>query len=167
MLQKKRKFSADEVKKHYDDRWNKPILKTDTLSSGVYRSFSEFINNRPSIRGYSIQKTKLADVLYSSGDGGEAIPLRDVWGYCDGQRIFIKSGENFFMLVKKQNSFYFLGSRELTKAAPLNENQSTIQRPFPYVDRYAGPEMQAFGNDHYLTNRLEPLKVDMEKGSVY
>jgi hypothetical protein len=159
--QNKRKFSRSELVKYYQEKWNKPMLTDSQYVRGVYRSFSEFVNNRPSISNFVVRKDKLADVLYITEKGQEMTPIRDVWGYCDGKNLYIKSGENYFMLVRVQNSFYFLGSQELTKSRDDLNSTSTYGYD-PFSNRATQP-----GVGVYTRNRLLPMKVDMEKGSVY
>jgi len=152
----KRKFTRAELVKYYADKLDKPILKDTQYRRGVYQTFSEFLNNRPSISNFVVKKDDLADVLYVSEKGQETTPIRNVWGYCDGRNLFIKSGENYFMLTKVQNSFYFLGSKELRR----EQSHSYVPDPYSgYSNRVA--------SEPYLRNRLIPLKVDLDKGSVY
>lgn len=152
----KRKFSRAELVKYYADKWNKPVLKDTQYVRGVYQNFSEFLNNRPSISNFVVRKSDLADVLYVSEKGQETTPIRNVWGYCDGKNLFIKSGENYFMLTRVQNSFYFLGSKELRR----EQSHTYVPDPYSgYSNRVA--------SEPYLRNRLIPLKVDLDKGMPY
>ena len=104
----------------------------------------------------SVKKDKLVDVLYIPLANDEMTAARDVWGYCDGKKFFIKSGENFYPLVRVQNTFYFLGSKELTKE----------QDDYYTYDPYTGTNMR-ITTEPYLRNRLFPMKLDIEKGIVY
>jgi hypothetical protein len=96
-------------------------------------------------------------MLYVPVGKDQLSPARDVWGYCDGNKIFIKSGENFYLLVRVQNAFYFLGSKELMR------EQDDYYMP---LDPYTGTSMRVV-SEPYLRNRLVPMKVDMEKGTTY
>ena len=153
----KRKFNRTELQNYYAQRWDKPILKSDHYTKGVYKNFNEFLNNQPSILQYVVKKDKLVDILYIPIGKDQLSPARDVWGYCDGNKIFIKSGENFYPLVRVQNAFYFLGSKEL-----MREQDDYYVPPDPYT----GTSMRVV-SEPYLRNRLVPMKLDMEKGNVY
>jgi hypothetical protein len=150
----KRKFTRDQLEEYYLRRWEKPILKGAEFQRGVYKNFSEFLNNRPTITQFVVKKDKLTDIIYITDDGGQSRAVRDVWGYCDGKNFFIKSGENYFMLVRVQNGFYFLGSKELINAQDEYHHYDNGM-DFP---TYSAP---------YLKNRLVPMRVDMEKGTAY
>jgi hypothetical protein len=152
----KRKFTRNELHAYYAGRWNKPIITDVVPESGVYRNFTEFLNNKPSVTNFVVRKDKLVDVLYVPTGNAEMTPARDVWGYCDGKNIFIKSGENYYPLVKVQNGFYFLGSKELMKS----------QDDYYMYDPYMGTNMRV-NSEAYLRNRLFPMKVDMDKGVAY
>ena len=152
----KRKFTRSELRDYYAGRWDKPILKDSTREKGVYKNFAEFLNNKPSITSFVVKKDKLVDVLYVPVGKQDMAPARDVWGYCDGKNFFIKSGENYYPLVKVENGFYFLGSKELMKS----------QDDYYMYDPYMGMNMRA-SSEAYLRNRLYPMKVDMEKGTTY
>ena len=152
----KRKFTRQELREYYAARWDKPIIRDSLPQKGVYKNFNEFLNNKPSITNFLVKKDKLADILYVPVGKTEMAPARDVWGYSDGKNIFIKSGENFYVLVKVQNGFYFLGSKELMKA----------QDDYYMYDPYMGTTMR-MNSESYLRNRLYPMKVDMEKGNTY
>ncbi len=155
-IQNKRIFTRAELENYYKQRWEKPILKDEEFERGVYKTFNEFLNNHPSITRFVVKKDKLADIIYVPQDKGELVPARDVWGYCDGKKFFIKSGENYYPLVRVQNGFYFLGSKELIR------DQDDYYIPDPYT----GTAL-SYKSDPYLRNRLFPMKVDMEKGITY
>ena len=158
-IKNKRKISLEQLNNYYAQRWDKPILKQPEFERGVYLSFAEFLNNKPSISHFVVKKDKLADVIYipvSGRAGDELTAVREVWGYCDGKNLFIKSGENYFLLVRVQNAFYFMGSKELMK----------WQDDYYSYDPLYGTSRPTTSGV-YLRNRLFPMKVDMEKGSIY
>ncbi len=154
---KKRMFSLQDIDTYYKKRWDMPVLIDGFLQKGVYTSFEEFKKNRPSITDFELKKGKLADVLFADGK-----PTRNAWGYCDGNMIFIKAGENYYPLIRQENSFYFLGSTELNRSKRGNE----------YNDRYQDPlhPNQANNGYNYQTlfkNILLPLKLNWQTGKPY
>jgi hypothetical protein len=152
----KRSFTRTELRNYYDQRWDKPIMKATVFEKGVYKNFAEFANNRPSISQFVVRKDKLADILYVPAENKQLVPARDIWGYSDGKNIFIKSGENYYLLVRVQNSFYFMGSKELIK----------MQDEYYNYDPYTNMNMRTT-SEPYLKNRLFPMRLDVEKGVAY
>lgn len=77
-----------------------PIVKDSVLVKGFYKDFKEFKNNNPSINiDYEIESK---EVNCGSSDSSEsfdkftvlvssknAVQVEKVWGFCDGERIYI------------------------------------------------------------------------------
>jgi hypothetical protein len=146
IVAKKRKLSREAIDTHYLEQWQLSILTDTVLQKGAYNSFEEFKNNKPSDQRFELRKDKLADMLYIDNGAGGMTPTRDAWGYCDGKRIFIKSGENYFPLVLYGHSFYFLGSTEIARFS--QRNGQTSYRT-------------------YYKNPLYPLKLNWQTGKPY
>lgn len=107
--EKEKYFTEDEIKNQGLQKRNKPILNADTLNSGFYRNFSEFVNNAP---GFTyISDTALLKLLelmhYRVGKiSSREVPDTAYWGYCDGKDLFIRYGYSFYKLEKKDDGFY-------------------------------------------------------------
>jgi hypothetical protein len=105
----KKLFDTPDILKENDY----PIVKNKPLSKGVYRNFIEFRDNAPGITGFSFrEKSNPIGNEYDATRGvikskGEV--LENVWGYCDGQQIFIKVGEEFFEVFQEEGIFWFEG----------------------------------------------------------
>ncbi len=52
---------------------------------------------------------------------GNEYPARDTWGYSDGDRLFIKSTDNYFALVKGANTFYVRGFKDVEGAGSFRQ----------------------------------------------
>jgi len=76
------------------------IYKSKALKKGFYRNQEEFFNNAPSVtRDFTvkekttIEKRKaggISAVVYVLADG-EAAVEGEIWGFCDGKDVFVKS----------------------------------------------------------------------------
>lgn len=151
IISTKTKRNFNEIVSHYRERWQIPVLTDSVLRKGVYATFEEFKANNPSMPVFEMKKSKLADILYAGTNAKDLQPTRGVWGYCDGKYIFIKAGENYYPMVRYQDSYYFLGSTEViythtSGAAPGN----------PY-----GFESSS------ITNPIYPLKLNWQSGKPY
>lgn len=90
------------------------IFKDTFLVKGIYKNVVEFRENSPGILAdFSInEKTNYTGAAYGisrgiikTADGKEI----NVWGYSDGEQIFIKLGEEFFPLFVEDDIFWFEG----------------------------------------------------------
>jgi hypothetical protein len=100
--------SFEAIKEEGLQKRNKPILLEKSLRPGFYRNFSEFENNEP---GVPLQDSALHSMLelmhYRVGKAiSDEAPDTSYWGYCDGRKLFIRNGYNFFELEKKDDAFY-------------------------------------------------------------
>jgi hypothetical protein len=143
----KKAATINEISEFNNSRFNLAIFKDTSFKRGVYISLEEFKNNNPSITEFEIRKGKLADALYTKSENGTWAINRSVWGYCDENKLYIKSGENFYHLHKVENSFYFQGSREIQRFYMENES--------------------ARGGRAVYYNTLSPLKLNVESGKIY
>ncbi|MFY0253035.1 hypothetical protein ACDQ55_03685 [Chitinophaga sp. 30R24] len=76
-----------------------PILETQQLKKGLYRTFEEFQTNNPSEQGDLIIKNRsLAAQTYLLAhpnelifrdESGQEHKVKNFWGYCDGKNIYI------------------------------------------------------------------------------
>ena len=93
----------DAIKKRY----RLPLFTDTVLKVGLYRSFTEFKNNRPFFTNILIKMRsgQLADVIDSLG---QPIDKKIIWGVCDGQKQYIIFKNEFCELLRIDNSFRFL-----------------------------------------------------------
>ena len=146
LIKQRKKYTIDQVKQFNKLALDKPILQTNQYKKGVYATFSEFLNNAPSVTYSGIDQQKFGDVLYlNDGKGGEYASNK-FWGYCDGENIYIISARNFFRLVRTQNTFEFYGIKNLRER--YNYRNDIIHQRKPALDMFV-------------------YQVDMETGEVY
>ncbi len=76
------------------------ITKASSLTPGIYLSFQEFRQNKPSIQGVNIQiKAKDQDIISKrevqfKGLGAQGRVKnfsKSIWGFCDGERVYINN----------------------------------------------------------------------------
>lgn len=103
------RYLVEALQQESFQKRNKPILATNNLRPGFYRNFSEFENNTPGLvcTSDSALHKMLEGMHYRVGKtiSNEA-PDTSYWGYCDGRKLFIRNGYNFFELEKKDDAFY-------------------------------------------------------------
>ena len=88
-----------------------PILTNKRIKDGYYASYEEFINNQPSI---SIDcKVKPASPLTAKcGDAVTEVP--NLYGYAQDNKLYILYHEEFYELMKRNDTFYFNGPTKIS-----------------------------------------------------
>lgn len=161
----KSKYSWKEIEQYNQQRFNLPVL-TATTPKGVYLTFEEFKNNKPSILDFVIKPDKKNDDIYIKDEQGKEMLIRELYGYADGKDIFISSAGSFFRLYRSRNSFNIFGAKSLKKVKSANIAEKTI----------AGMGLVAVGSPAYLGKshsgynyklRPAPFQLDMETGNIY
>lgn len=102
-------FTEEEIRQEGLAKRNKPILKTQNINPGIYRNFSEFVNNEPSSMSENIDSIlKLPAIESRRSENGKRVetPGSGYWGYCDGKNVFIRSGNNLYQLERRDGNFY-------------------------------------------------------------
>ena len=103
---KKKSFTREEVQNRYAERFNVPILTASNYVRGVYRNWQEFRRNMPSIRKFRV-KTVRSGGYFLIDSSNNVITPSTIFGFCDGQTIWLQSGDFGYPLYKVGNSFEF------------------------------------------------------------
>jgi hypothetical protein len=89
-----------------------PIMSTKTYQKGIYRNYSEFVNNAPFIKDDFEIVTKNGDKIVEAGVANyslklnstlkKKVNLKEIWGVSDGENIFINEYPNTFKYTFKK-----------------------------------------------------------------
>jgi hypothetical protein len=148
-------FQASEVNEGIQKRFSLPVF-SDTAMKGLYRSFNEFKNNRPSvtnIKSHDISRgiIKVEDLQ------NHPVELNDYWGFCDGKKKYIVFRNRLFELQRIDNSYRFVSYRFLQDVHKSPDFGST------------GPQVglipAALGSGN--TKATEYFYLNMDKGEIY
>ena len=168
------------------------ILK-EAPRRGIYQSFEQFLANRPDtsvafrvdtvVRRYHgalVQQAWLGVAHLRplvAGATGRAAGLPDIWGFCDGHRLFVQHLQNFFPLLRQGNFFTFVGEApaDLVYARAVAEAQKVAQFTMVTVistpDRTAEPKAYALdmrtGTPAPYPGLQKPVRVDSAIIYVY
>ena len=85
-----RSISMDDIRNYYARLTDIPALNAGMPAKGVYRSFAEFRQNKPSDTAFEIKFEALADHLYVKDKNGNLTLERKVWGVSDGKNAYIR-----------------------------------------------------------------------------
>lgn len=87
-----------------------PVYMVTQYPEGLYASFDEFRNNMPSITdGYEVQDGKQVKVRWVDGGGRKKRVRENVYALAHGNRLYIFFSDNFYLIEKQSNGFYFHG----------------------------------------------------------
>jgi hypothetical protein len=149
-----------EINTYYNARFNIPILK-EAPKRGLYLSFDNFKKNHPLDTAFTVDKTKKGDFLYVKNKKGEDILQTEIWGYCDGENMYIFSAENYFQLYRQHNTFLIYGAKDFTSVRKLRLNFGLLDMAMPNSN-YSKART---ANSYKLEFNL--LQLDMESGELY
>ena len=88
-------------------RYQLPLFTDPALQAGVYKSFQEFKQNKPSLSSVHFVMRKDDVVAVQNGDG-KNIDLKDIWGICNGKKQYIVFRGELCELLPSDRSFRFL-----------------------------------------------------------
>ena len=103
---KKKSFAHEEVLNRYTERLNLPILTTSKYVRGVYRNMQEFKRNMPSITKFRV-KTAASNAYFLIDSNNNVITPSTIFGFCDGETIWLQKGDFGYPLYRVGNSFEF------------------------------------------------------------
>jgi|GEM_PF-2683933 len=143
-----------------------PNLSDSMMAQGIYTTYEEFVNNKPSLPFHSINEAKLADVLYTTDEKGSPSPVREVWGYHDGHHAYIKLGDNYFRLLKVGNTYEVFGFTNLS-ARVYYKGGGAMTPPVP-IGGGLGVSVSANGARSVdLRVYSFPIQLDIVTGDIY
>ncbi|WP_210517887.1 hypothetical protein [Hymenobacter terricola] len=143
------------------------VLRASAPRRGVYFLFEQFLNNRPDtatqlrldtlrLTAAGWEGTTLLRPRVHTATGDRVAP-REVWGFSDGRRAYIRHGK-VYRLLNRQDDFYtFVG------AAPLDV-QAVNQRSQQYAAAGALGAILASPDDN--TGQPAAFALDMRTGQV-
>jgi len=121
-----------------------PVLQKGQKKKGLYLTYEQFLNDTPTPVNFEVERDKLSDALFVKNSKGNYELVRNLWGYCDGENRYIKSGEKYFQLCRYNNTFYFYGAKYIQKfvsedigtASVLNVVTNTNRKITKYTLNY-------------------------------
>lgn len=162
-----RQLSLTDIEHYNNSRFNKPIFST-ALQKGIYYSFADFLENRPDSQLFEAEFGKLTDQLYLN-EKGEKKLLTDFWAFCDGPKLYINGGFNFFELTRENNTFEFWGNSELIKYFSANPQLKAENNSAWSAVHALGQYAFERGINKLMTpkNTKRPFQLNMENGDIY
>ena len=158
----KKCFSFTDVQDYIVQEKQIPILTDTVYKKGVFKTYEEFKQNRPSIPAFVAFYSTPTDLLYTKDEKGDTTCIKDFWGFSDGKQLFINQASNFFELIRYANTFYINGFEYIRATIKQNYKQYLLQA-FPLASVV---NAAATDNIVYEGNKI-PLQLDMETGNLF
>ena len=159
-LNRKRKpVPSSVLSDHYKARLKYPILNSDSYLKGVYLNYRDFLNNKVTYPFFEVEYGRVTDELYVVDNGNKRLQDK-LWGFNDGENIFIKIGFNFFELSRENFTYELIGAKVLKQNASLMKTNS-------------GGDLFSLGIDNIRSERkiristYRPLQLNMDTGEPY
>lgn len=119
-------------------------IRSEVRQAGVYRSFFEFRHNAPNqpgnvtvdaraYRNTEWQGKRAVDPAVLTPEG-RRVAVKDAWGFCDGQQVYIQYRGEYYLVEQRGNNFMFF-------APDFGHDGSGLLN--------AGPPRKAFSLDMY------------------
>lgn len=165
-----RNLAKEQVDEYYARLHTTPIMNAERPAKGVYRTFEEFRQNRPSDTAFEVRFEALVDHLYIKDKNGNVYLERNVWGICDGQRLFIKINSNFFQLFRQQNAWEFYGVKlqeMMLGSQQPGMRSSALSAPTPGTALAAAGLFDLMSNARINFRTLTAYQIDPETGKPF
>ena len=147
-----------------------PILKADKPTRGIYFSYGDFLNDKPTPIDFKVISERLRTIDYPGRNKKDS-----AWGYCDGENIYMHIGPGYYKLVGSQNTFEVFGPATVVIMNTFFEKAfrvagdyfSSPKIPFNYYSpigaRIVDPT-PLFDPDKYVIEYFKYFRLNMEKG---
>jgi hypothetical protein len=130
-----RRISRQEIRDFNRARFDKFADSNLIYASGVYASFEEFLNNKPSIQNYEIRTVKKDRLVYVKDAAGKSEYSNDAWGYSDGKTLYIMRDGSLCPTWRQGKAFYFYALSDKDRYTSLNANGLADTTPHPGQDQ--------------------------------
>ncbi len=108
-------LSYDAIIAKHQQRYQAPALKDTTLNNGVYLTFKEFLDNKPSYRLFELKKGKRNFSVSVNGADGLLTEKEAFWGVVKDGEIYAHVAGNFIPLERTANGFVISNYIEASK----------------------------------------------------
>jgi hypothetical protein len=153
----KKIMTAEELEQFNNRRLQFPRFANDPLERGIYRTFADFLNNKPTKREFTMEFGERSDEVFIM-ENGKSVVLTDFWGVCDGQKNYLKIGFNLFEMARQHNTYEIWGNK-----LPV---QNYYRHTPSTADGIPGAVV-AIAFNKKIEKLNKPLQLNMETGKLY
>ncbi len=159
-------ISYEELIQKIRSGFDLPILQANQPAKGVYYTYIDFLNNKPSVTDFTVIKDKKTETL--SNPGGDDVLLNKAWGYFDGTDLQVHINNNYYRMSRHQNTFEIAGPRTLDKFYGTGDKifAATLNGFFGGIVS-GGVTLMMMGSANKIVKELVPYQLNIADGLVY
>jgi hypothetical protein len=173
--------SWEGLQQQIANKFKFPILTAPQAGKGLYLTYNDFVNNRPTPVDFKVDEGKRKDVIVAPTL--DTSVTNHVWGYSDGQHHYIRLAKHFHQLVHNGQTFDLAAPR-LFKSNGLRPDGTFVTEVIVGTtglstnyfslrpdagDIFGGLVVSVLSAlDSYVrSNELVPLQLDLSTGTLY
>ena len=124
----------------------------------------QLIESKRPVTDFEIKKTDYAHTLFVKDERGNQYPIRKIWGFSDGENLFIKSADIFFKLEKYNNNFYCWASKNVSMVTTVSMGDIIA---LGFLSAATGASGGRAGKKTKAALFLKLYQLDLETGHLY
>lgn len=159
-------INTDALHQQYYKSISHPVLQVEEPARGVYLTYPEFLQNKPSFINFTVERTKKKEIMHCPGI--EDSLLAKAWGYYDSTGLNIHMNDNYYRAVRTQNTFEVAGPRTILSLYSTEEKIFTaVVESFFSGLASGGLSLALMGGHNKTMKELVPYQLNVFDGTVY
>lgn len=164
LLAQGKKLTWKQIEDYNAGAFTYPILHQMPGKIGLYLTFHDFLQNKITEEEFALEHDAFSDRLFIL-KGNDKTLFTDFWGFYDGRSIYIKSGLNFYPLVRRENTFEFLGTKSISTRGGSNNNP--VRGDNVGQTLMIGGLERAISNGNAIRKEWKPFQLNLDEGEIY
>ncbi len=158
-------ISEQRVKEKESTRYNYPILNS-AAKKGIFLTYNDFLNNNPADVDFEIETPRSYEVIKCGSI--DTSFTNKAWGYCDGKHIYKHINNNYYRMVKSQQTFELVGPRVITQLYSTGEEifQVAVAQIFQGLIGVMGTAL-VLESEKAIMHELVPYQLNIKEGTLY
>lgn len=159
-------FSSQQWKDSLLDQFNYQILKAGSPRRGIYMKYEDFLNDQPLDDEFELKEYKRKEYLQAKKT--DTSLTNKAWGYSDGKNVFKHLNEDYYMMIRVQNTFEVAGPRIITRLYTDNEEFFSVGVAIFFRGVFGGiSTIVSMWLDDTIMKELVPYQLNIRNGTFY
>lgn len=159
-------FSLNDIKQQEQlERSARPLFKDSSVQRGIYATYEELLNNRPSITAFGTTGTPKNDfAIFRTKDGvqdADEIKQSAIYAFADSGKIYVRYQNKFRRLFYRDQDFHILAK---VYVAADDKNAGIVAGYSVAFGALGGLALGLFLNDDDSGNTWYEFKLDYNSG---